>query len=189
MRAAAKFGRWRFQVFVGISALAIAVVFVIVTVTGASNIANFFLKGSGTATVQIQLGTDVPKFAGSLGKAHLAGQVKGEGYEPKATVSGTIDGTRFKFDGTLVVPKTANGQYDLYDLYIRASGTFGSMPVKGTLDWVFPHNLRAREADVNSESIPMTVQGTVGSHQLRGSGVVTSRGSNRMTAVFHYSIS
>jgi hypothetical protein len=175
------------------AALAVAVVVILVVVLPGAASASGFLGGSGTATLNIDPGSNGSLFNGAFGQESFSGRVAGNSDDPGigsplADITGSLDGTNFALEASLVgLPLTPGPGGTVTSipsiLGFNVTGTFRSMPVRATLTWDLA------SASPNSDQIHMTLHGTVGPHALEATGVVSGGSGNDLVGTFQYTVS
>jgi hypothetical protein len=172
----------------GSAAVIAILVVVLVVVLPGSVVATAFLGSSGTATLDIHTPGGVPMFSGSMGGKTLSGEVltrSGEYQPAKLTITGMLYGTHFSLAANEDTSGLKLGQ--ITKLEFNVTGTFGSDPVRGTLDWPIPPNIFSANPPSTTQ---MTVHATVGSHTLDASGEVGDNDTPHLiVATFHYTLS
>jgi hypothetical protein len=171
----------------GFAVVIAVLVVVLVVVLPGSVVATAFLGSSGTATFDIRTAGNVPMFSGSMGGKALSGEALAQSgeYQPsKLTITGTLYGTRFSLSANEDTSGLKLGQ--ITKLEFDVAGTFGSDPVRGTLDWPIPPNIFSANPP---NATQMTVHATVGSHTLDATGEVGGNTPHLIVATFHYTLS
>jgi len=173
------------------SLAAIAIVIVLVIVLPGAAVTSALLGSSGAAVIHIDSprgDNPHPTFEGAMGAFSVTGRVGnstlGTGFAPEWTYTGKVDGTSFVLTASLDISKSSSHSLFQSNLTYSVNGTYGSLPVKGTVVWALPKNLFS-----SNSLISMKIHGTVGSHVLVATGKASENSGPNMVATMHYTIS